>query len=74
MIIELANCEVALLQEIADPQMTRRDVAKTYALTLRSSERNSIDWKKVNQAIIQRWSKSALSWIKKQAWSGSAFQ
>lgn len=72
--IELADCERTLLEEIARPEMTRRDVAKTYALALRSSERNRVDWKKVNRAIIDRWSPSGLDWIKQQAWSGKCFE
>ncbi len=28
----------------------------------------AIDWEKVNRAITERWSSSALTWIKTQAW------
>jgi len=70
---ELACCENVLLEEIGNPKMKRRDVAKTYALTLRSSDSKRVDWGKVNRAIIARWSESALLWIKQQAWSGKAF-
>lgn len=66
--VELALCEETLLEEIADPKMKRRDVAMTYGLAIRSSEAHQIDWGKVNQAIIKRWSLSALDWIKAQAW------
>jgi len=31
---------------------------------MQSSERDKINWKKVNEAIVNRWSKSALEWIK----------
>ena len=71
---ELTDCENALLREIAEPELTRRDVAQTYALALRSSERDRIDWGKVNRAIMARWSPAALEWIKKQAWSGKCFR
>jgi hypothetical protein len=30
--------------------------------------RPTIDWEKVNRAITERWSSSALTWIKTQAW------
>ena len=70
---ELARCEQMLLEEIADKQFTRLDVAKTYALAMRSSESKLVDWGKVSAAIIARWSKSALVWIKNQAWTGKAF-
>jgi hypothetical protein len=32
--------------------------------------REKIDWKKVNEAIIDRWSISGLQYIKQKAWSG----
>lgn len=66
--IELCDCENVLLREIADKRMKREDVAQTYAMALRSSERDSVDWLTVNTAIIERWSKSALVWIKTRAW------
>ncbi len=61
-------CTEVLLQEISDERFYRRDVAKTYALAIKSSAET--DWEKVNRAIIRRWSVSALRWIKHQAWSG----
>lgn len=70
---ELMCCEKTLLDEIANPEIKRKDVAQTYRLALQSAERDTIDWAKVNQAIIQRWSRSALHWIKEQAWSGRCF-
>jgi hypothetical protein len=63
---ELTGCENVLLVEIANKSMARRDVALTYALALRSGE--DVDWKRVNMAIIARWSTSALVWIKTKAW------
>lgn len=71
--VELADCELMLLQEIAESKCKRRDVARTYALALQSSERERIDWKKVNAAIVDRWSVAALKFIKEQAWSGKCF-
>ena len=64
--IILCDCENVLLEEIARPEMKRRDIALTYGLALVSGEK--IDWSKVNQAIIERWSINALIWIKTQAW------
>lgn len=69
--IELCNCTSVLLEEIGNPKMYRKDVAQTYALALKSSE--DVDWKRVNEAIIERWSTSALVYIKELAWSGKAF-
>jgi hypothetical protein len=68
---ELANCTRTLLDEVARKEAKRLDIAKTYGLALRSSY--PTDWRAVNEAIINRWSMSALEWIKKQAWSGRAF-
>ncbi len=70
---ELLGCEKLLLEEIGSPECKRLDVAKTYCLALRSSERSSVDWGKVNRAIIARWSMSALTWIKEQAHNGKCF-
>lgn len=69
--IEMVDCERMILSEIEQPKVRRKTVAMTYAFCLRSSE--DIDFSKVNRAIINRWSLSALDWIKKQAWSGRCF-
>jgi hypothetical protein len=66
--IELADPEGDLLREIADPAMSRHDVRLTYRLALRSQDR--VDWAKVNEAIIHRWSLSTLRNIKAWAWKG----
>ena len=60
------NCEAVLLFEIADPTRHRVDVADEYAFALRSRE--PVNWSEVNSAIVERWSKSALIWIKREAW------
>lgn len=64
--LELVDGQSVILREIADKAMKRKDVALTYALILRSREK--VDWLAINTAIIQRWSKSGLIWIKEQAW------
>lgn len=64
--VELVNPERQLLDEIADPRLKRADVALTYALAMRSVA--DIHWQRVNEAIIERWSMSALCWIKERAW------
>lgn len=68
---ELMCCESTLLSEIPHPEMTKKCVAMTYRLALESSEK--VDWAKVNKAIIDRWSFSALHDIKNWAWSGKCF-
>ncbi len=64
--IALCDPERVLLEEIADKRMKREDVALTYALAIASGE--TIDWPKVNRAIMDRWSASAMRWIKEFAW------
>ena len=69
--IELADPEAQLLAEIADKAMKRRDVAMTYRLAWRATlgpDGATVDWPKVNEAIVERWSLSALAFIKKTAW------
>lgn len=68
----LRNCEKTLLDEIADKRFKRLDIAKTYHLALKSGER--VNWVVVNHKIIERWSRSGLEWIKKQAHSGKCFE
>ena len=70
--IELLDCTNVLLREIKDSQFKRKHIAKTYALALRSSW--PTDWRKVNQAIVDRWSNYALEYIVKLANSGKCFQ
>jgi hypothetical protein len=69
--IELADPQAQLLAEIADVAMKRADVAMTYRLAIRASRGPggaTVDWRKVNEAIIERWSASGLTWIKRAAW------
>jgi hypothetical protein len=54
------------LDEIAYPGTTRDDAAQRYGWAL---QRDDINWPVVNEAIIARWSKSALSYIKRKAWA-----
>ena len=65
--IQLIDCERVMLDEISMPEITRDSLAITYAFGLRGDE--SIDWEKVNHAIIERWSLSALEYIKRKAWN-----
>lgn len=55
-----------LLAEIASTKFTRRQIAATYALAMRDP--SNVDWPTVNEAIINRWSRSALVHIKTIAW------
>lgn len=68
--VELTACELVILNEIKQG-LNQKQIAQTYALALRSSD--NVDWKKINDAIIARWSKSGLNRIKEMAWSGKCF-
>jgi hypothetical protein len=57
---------VVLLNEISIKELKRDDIAKIYALAILSEE--VTDFKKVNEAIMERWSFSALQYIKEKAW------
>ena len=59
-------CEDVILQEIAVKESTRDNIALTYAFCIISSE--EIDFRKINIAIAERWSRSAVNYIKHKAW------
>ncbi len=64
--VELANPEQMILCEIADPEFTRDSVALTYAFCIRQRDQANIQI--INRAIMERWSESALEYIKCKAW------
>lgn len=64
--IELIDTTRVLLDKIASPEFRQPDIALTYAMAIRSSD--PTDWKKVNAAIVARWSISGLERIKTRAW------
>ena len=67
MMIELCDCMNVILSQVADKHTKRKQVAITYAFCLMQSS-EPIDWKKINAAIVARWSPSAREWIAKEAW------
>lgn len=67
---ELIGVEEVIEDEILQG-LTQTDVAKSYALGLRSTW--PTDWARVNAAILKRWPKG-LERIKKMAWSGKCFE
>lgn len=60
------SLEETLLEEVADKRTKREDIAQTYALALKTA--GYFDWRKINLAIVDRWSLSGLEWIKQSAW------
>jgi hypothetical protein len=70
LIAEIACVELVIENEIKQG-LTQKQIAQTYALALRSTWKT--DWKRVNEAIMKRWSFSGLNRIKNMAWSGKCF-
>lgn len=64
--VELMDVENVILEEIAVPEVKRKSIAQTYAFGIGSSE--DINWKRINEAIVKRWSISGLNYIKRIAW------
>ena len=59
-----------IMNEIGDKAFKRQQVADTYAVLLRKGVTPE-DVRKINRAIIERWSRAGLTWIKEQAWKRS---
>jgi hypothetical protein len=57
-----------VLKQIDDRRLTKADIAKIYGLLIMSGAQGNVAWPTINQAILRRWSKSALNDIKEQAW------
>ena len=66
MYITIGDPENQIMQEIEEGH-TQDSIALTYAFCIRD-HRYSVDWKKINRAIINRWSKHAMIHIKQTAW------
>lgn len=64
--IVLSTPTETLLNEINVLKLTQKQVALTYALAIRYPE--GVDWPRVNQAIIERWSNHGLTQVKRMAW------
>ena len=65
-------CADMVIENEIKQGLIQKDIAQTYALALRSEE--FVDWKKINNMIIDRWSITGLERIKKLAWSGKCFE
>ncbi len=65
--VDQSNC----LNAIADPDCPRDGVAGFYADCIRCANAHglaSINWHAISAAIVERWSRAALEYIKKKAW------
>lgn len=66
--IYLLDCARVIEDEIA-AKMTQPEIAKTYALAMLSDRAGvcEADWKRINRAIIDRWSMAGLGRVKRLA-------
>ena len=65
---ELSTPTKTILDEIANKALHQADVSKTIALVFLSGQREQVDWKLVNSAIVTRWSQSARERVLSMAW------
>jgi hypothetical protein len=54
-----------LLQKIGNPLTKRLDVAQAYRYAIQFGE--DVEWDRVHQAIVHRWSHFAVEWIRREA-------
>ncbi len=65
----MANCEWVIENEIAQG-VPQKDIALTYAAAVRAEcAGRAVDWRRINTAILTKWSPKALDRIK-----GAAFK
>lgn len=65
--MELVNPEWVILNEINNKELNQEDVAKTYALII--IQKLQVNWRKINKAIVDRWTYEGLERIKELAWN-----
>lgn len=67
--INLVGCTDVILQVVGERHATRKYVALTYAMALKSQAAGADkpDWQIINQAILTRWKRSGLEYIKQRA-------
>lgn len=71
--VELMDPEGVIEQEIANG-MNQRQVAQTYWFALKAHNNGtSVDFVRINDAILGRWKPSGLVRIKEMAWSGKCW-
>lgn len=61
-----------IMNEIEDRAFKRQHVADTYAILLQKGATRE-QFVAINEAIIKRWSPSALRWIKERAWKRASY-
>ncbi len=73
--MHLVACQMVILNELAQREITQRQIAQTYRMTIESVHAgvDTVDWRVINEAIVKRWSATGLERIKGMAWSGKCF-
>lgn len=68
--INLIGCTDAIRQELTLPKVSRRGLAVTYAMAMKSENQGADkpDWKAINGAIIDKWGVKGLNTVKTRAW------
>lgn len=66
--IKKIDCESWIFRLLADKKMTIPHLFNPYAFSI-TTHRESTDISRINKAIIERWSMSALDRIKTAAWA-----
>ena len=69
--LRIADPQGDLLAAAADRSLTRAGMAEAYRRVLNDVSRERVNWRTVNEAIVKRWSVSALEHIKREAWRQS---
>ncbi len=68
----MVNAETQTLLDVIDVAKGRIDVVPAYRRAIGiigyTPETRAEDWGVINRAIIDKWSKSGLLWIKERAW------
>ena len=70
-VIYMTACTFVLCNEIETLKLTQKEVALTFAMALRSEAAgiDKVDWRKVGEAAVKRWSASGWSRVKELGWA-----
>lgn len=70
MTFEIEDITKFILSEIENKKLKQKDIAKTYAIAIEYDNKiiQPVYWKKINEAIIKRWSRAGLKKVKEMAW------
>ena len=73
--MHLVCCESVILNEIKQG-LNQKQIAQTYRMSIASDQAGAwkVDWRTINNAIVERWSPRGLERVKNLAWSGKCFE